>query len=67
MLNEKPHRGGVVPVEALLHCAVAQIKMQVTMAVILLKHSYGIKGNILLPAPTGISQGQMLDWTWYGR
>lgn len=31
---------------------------------ILLKPRYRTRGNILLPAPTGISLGQMVDWTW---
>lgn len=62
--NEKPHRGKVAPVKALLHCAAVQIQLQVTTSDMVLKPGYGTQGNIILPAPTRISQGQMADWTW---
>lgn len=39
------------------------IQLQVTTD-IMLRPGYGTWGNILLPAPTRISQGQMVEWTW---
>ena len=63
VLNEKPLRSDVAPVEALLHPVVTPIQLQVTAADILLKSGCGAQGNILLPAPTWISQRRTVDWT----
>ena len=51
-------------VEALLNGAAALIQLQMATTDILRKPGYGTQGNILLPAPTEIAQGQMVDWTW---
>ena len=64
VLNEKPCRGGVAPVETLLCHATTSTQLQVTTTDILLKFGYRIQSNILLPVPNGISQGQTVDWTW---
>ena len=64
VLNEKPLRSGVAPVEALLHPVVTTIQLQVITADVLLKPGWGTQVNVLLPAPTGMSQGQTVDWTW---
>ncbi|XP_054543882.1 uncharacterized protein LOC129144682 [Talpa occidentalis] len=63
-LNERSRRGGLAPVEALLHRAAAPIQLQIKTSDILLKPGLGQQGNILLPAPTGVDPGQTVDWEW---
>ena len=50
--------------EALLHWAAALIQLQVQTEGVSLKPDMGKQGNILLPAPEGLEQGQAATWTW---
>ena len=56
--------GGPAPVEALLHQPAAPIQPQVQTKDALLKPGMGKQGNILLPTPEGLQQGQRAAWMW---
>ena len=64
VLNEKPGKGGPAPIEALLHHSAAPVQLQVVTTDELLKPGHGRNGNILLPAPTCISMGEVQEWEW---
>ena len=49
--------------DAVLFLVTAPKQLQVTTD-ILIKPGYRTKGNVLLPAPIGISYGRMVDLTW---
>ena len=57
--------GGVPAlVRALLHQTAAPVQLHVQTRDALLKPGLGKQGNILLPAPEGLEQGQTSTWTW---
>ena len=67
VLKERPRKGGSAPTEALLHCSVAPIQLQVVTMDELLKLGYGQNGNILLLAPTCLNMGKVREWEWPGK
>ena len=63
-LKEKPRKGALSPVDMLIHLAASPVQLYVQTKEELLKPGYGQHSNILLPAPTALSPGDTIEWTW---